>query len=390
MASHTTTVSVPEPQADDVSPSQRALLKALAGLRWAALAAIAVVLVVTRGSLERPELAVLSVAAALCFTAWATHALKHRPTVLLHRPVVAVELGIGMLLQAVDGWVYGYLQSWEVAALASVWPLAAVMTAGLAFGWQWGTAAGAMVALSRLIGLLAPDATLLDDFINEVFSRPPPRFLSVVSNLTLYGLAGAGMGRLSVLQRRAERQEATAQAREELARGLHDGVLQTLALVQRQATDPALVQVARDTDRELRAFLYGPSEPHSATCLADALTASAHHAARRFDIDPTLVLDPDLPHLDAEVVAAAAGAVSEALANAAKHACAAHVTVYAGVEDDEVLVSVHDDGRGIDTAAAGAGAGIARSIQARIAEAGGRAEVRSSPGEGTEVCLWLR
>ncbi len=55
-----------------------------------------------------------------------------------------------------------------------------------------------------------------------------------------------------------------------------------------------------------------------------------------------------------------------------------------------MLVSVHDDGRGIDTVAAGAGAGIARSIQARIAEAGGRAEVRSSLGEGTEVCLWLR
>ncbi len=389
MAFHNTTVTSRQPDVDNVSATERVLLQSLVGLRWASLAVIAVVLVVTRDSLERPELAVLSVAAALCFTAWATYALRHQPTVLLHRPVVAVEAGIAVLLQAGDGWVYGYLQSWEVAALASVWPLAAVMTAGLAFGWRWGAAVGALVALSRLFGLLAPDVSVLDGLFDGAFARPPPRFLSVVSNLALYCLAGAGIGHLSVLQRRAERQESTAKAREELARGLHDGVLQTLALVQRQASDPSLVQMARDTDRELRTFLYGPTDPRPGSHLAEALTASAHHAARRFGIDPTLVLDPDLPELDAEVVAAAAGAVSEALANAAKHAGATHVTVYAGIEDDEVLVSVHDDGRGIDLANVGSGSGIASSIQARITDAGGRAEVRSSPGQGTEVCLWL-
>lgn len=387
---HTTTVTVGQPATGEISATERALLTALAGLRWATLAVIAVVLVVTRESLERPELAVLSVATALCFTAWATHALRHRPAVLLHRPVVAVEMGIGMLLQAGDGWVYGSLQSWEAAALASVWPLAAVMTAGVAFGWRWGAAAGAMVALSRLVGLVAPDVSVLDGLVDGAFSRPPPRFLSVMSNLALYCLAGAGIGHLSVLQRRVERQESTAKARQELARGLHDGVLQTLALVQRQTVEPSLAQMARDTDRELRAFLYGPTDHRPATQLADALTASVRQAARRFGIDPTLVLDPDLPELDAEVVAAAAGAVSEALANAAKHAFAQHVTVYAGVEDEEVLVSVHDDGQGIDPADAVVGAGIAGSIQARLAEAGGRAEIRSGPGQGTEVCLWLR
>ncbi len=226
--------------------------------------------------------------------------------------------------------------------------------------------------------------------IGEGIFRPPPRLLSVVSNLTLYGLAGAGAGQLSVLQRRAERQEATARAREELSRALHDGVLQTLALVQRQASDPALAQVARDTDRELRAFLYGSAEPRPATRLADALSASANDAGRRFGTSPALVVDPDLPDLDPEVVAAASGAVSEALANVAKHASAAHVTVYAGIEGDEVLISVHDDGRGIDAARAGAGAGISGSIQARVVQAGGRVEIRSTPGEGTEVCLWLR
>ncbi len=389
MASYSTTVTADTPQASTLSPTERVLLQALVVLRWAALVVIAVVLVATRGSLGRPELAVVSVASALCFTAWATHALRHQPGVLLHRPVIALEVGIGVLLQAGDGWAYGSFQSWEVAALPSVWPLAGVMTAGVAFGWRWGAAAGVLIATSRLAGLLAPDVNALIG-IGEGIFRPPPRLLSVVSNLTLYGLAGAGAGQLSVLQRRAERQEATARAREELSRGLHDGVLQTLALVQRQASDPALAQVARDTDRELRAFLYGSADPRPATRLADALAASANDAARRFGISPALVVDPDLPDLDPEVVAAASGAVSEALTNVAKHASAAHVNVYAGIEGDEVLISVHDDGRGIDAAHAGAGAGISGSIQAPVAQAGGRVEIRSTPGEGTEVCLWLR
>ena len=35
------------------------------------------------------------------------------------------------------------------------------------------------------------------------------------------------------------------------------------------------------------------------------------------------------------------------------------------------------------------GVGLARSVRARMSEVGGRVEVRSAPGEGAEVCLWL-
>jgi signal transduction histidine kinase len=83
-------------------------------------------------------------------------------------------------------------------------------------------------------------------------------------------------------------------------------------------------------------------------------------------------------------------AVGEALNNAGKHACARHVTVFLEPDDDgHVFCSVKDDGGGFDEAVTVPGVGISRSIVQRMQEAGGRAEVRSHPGEGTEVCLWL-
>jgi signal transduction histidine kinase len=40
-------------------------------------------------------------------------------------------------------------------------------------------------------------------------------------------------------------------------------------------------------------------------------------------------------------------------------------------------------------AATAEGIGLTQSIRGRLTEAGGRVEVRSRPGDGAEVCLWL-
>jgi len=66
------------------------------------------------------------------------------------------------------------------------------------------------------------------------------------------------------------------------------------------------------------------------------------------------------------------------------------VSVYAEVTASEIEVFVRDRGAGFDRAAVPAGRrGIAESIEARLARAGGSASVWSETGSGTEVELRL-
>ena len=103
-----------------------------------------------------------------------------------------------------------------------------------------------------------------------------------------------------------------------------------------------------------------------------------------------MIVADDVPKLRADVLAAVAGAVGEALTNAGKHGAASRVTVYAEPDDSGGLFcSVKDDGGGYDTAAVPDGVGLSRSVRGRMGEVGGRAEVVSAPGFGTEVRLWV-
>jgi len=99
-----------------------------------------------------------------------------------------------------------------------------------------------------------------------------------------------------------------------------------------------------------------------------------------------LVVVGDAPLDDRLRALALAG--REALLNAAHHAGVATVDAYLEVEHHQVALFVRDRGKGFDPAAVDPDRrGLAESVHGRMARAGGRAEVRSSLGEGTEVEL---
>jgi signal transduction histidine kinase len=185
-----------------------------------------------------------------------------------------------------------------------------------------------------------------------------------------------------------ERRERIREAeRAEIAAHLHDSVLQTLALIQRQPDAPReVVRLARGQERELRTWLYGRDRRREEGFTA-ALTAAAAEVEDTYALRvPPVVVGGDRP-LDDDLRALVLAA-REAMVNAAKHAGVAEVSVYAEVDEDEVHVFVRDRGAGFDPDAVPADRhGLADSVRGRMSRHGGRAALRSSPGAGTEVHL---
>ena len=178
-----------------------------------------------------------------------------------------------------------------------------------------------------------------------------------------------------------------ADARADMAAHLHDSVLQTLALIQRKASDPkAVTALARRQERELRQWLYADSSGRGT--LVEAISGEIIDVEDRHGVDLELVSvgDTELtPELTALVKAA-----REAMVNAAKHSGATRVDVYVEVDPDVVSVYVRDRGTGFDLAHMDTDRmGVRGSIVERVKRAGGRAIIRTAPDEGTEVRLEL-
>lgn len=182
---------------------------------------------------------------------------------------------------------------------------------------------------------------------------------------------------------RAER--VRTQERADLAAHLHDSVLQTLALIQRQAHDPAQVaRLARAQERDLRTWLYDEA-PATDTTLAGALKTVAAQVEDAHGISVDVVTVGDTA---AGPVRALVEATREAVTNAAKHAEVPRVDVYAEVSPSAAEVFVRDRGVGFDpTAVADDRLGLRRSVIDRMQRHGGSAEVRSEPGSGAEIRL---
>ena len=182
------------------------------------------------------------------------------------------------------------------------------------------------------------------------------------------------------------RERVRSQERADVAAHLHDSVLQTLALLQKNSGDSAIVAtLARRQERELRAWLYGNDEQPGDSLVA-ALRASAADVEDAHHVPVEVIAVGDAP-LDPDV-AAIAKAAREAMINAAKHAHVDRIDVYAETAGRTVEVFVRDRGVGFDiTSIAEDRMGVRGSIIDRVERHGGTASIRSTPGEGTEVAL---
>jgi signal transduction histidine kinase len=211
--------------------------------------------------------------------------------------------------------------------------------------------------------------------------------VTVVLGLLGLGLiVGPWLFRLSsdLSEERSER--IRSQERADVAAHLHDSVLQTLALIQKSAGDPATVaRLARSQERDLRSWLFDAAGGDPTT-LDAALRALGAEVDETYGVPVEVVCVGDAPV--SESLRALVLATREAVVNAARHSGAAKVDVYAEASAGTVEVFVRDRGVGFDPdAVAPDRHGLRDSIVERMARHGGSAEVRTTPGSGTEIRL---
>ena len=186
-------------------------------------------------------------------------------------------------------------------------------------------------------------------------------------------------------------EHAREHERQELRVFLHDTVLQTLEYIAGGAwgegmdLDELQCLAARQAT-ELRERLEA-LRPEQGSGLVEGLQEAVEEARSLGGRQVLLVVGPideEIPDATASVLTQAA---REALTNVRKHAGASRVVVYCEAKDGEALVTVKDDGKGLDVEDLDPGIGLRESIFERLRRHAGDARLESSPGEGTLVTM---
>ncbi|SNQ48464.1 putative signal transduction histidine kinase [Frankia canadensis] len=320
--------------------------------------------------------------------------------------------------------------------LPALWSASGVFSAALAGGTVGGAAGGVVLAVASFVA----SGSVSDGSVR-------PAVLYVVSGIVVGYLSAAAIRAEAALSQVLSVRAGEAE-RERLARDVHDGVLQVLSLISREAPrGMAAAEVARlaaEQEAALRDLLR-TSRPPAVTCpshlngsgtrrgqpgrasrsshdsdhadvdLGALLMALAHAShpprvtagraasgagpatsggAPEDTPEVVTVSTPGVPvHLRADHAVEIVAAVRAALRNVVLHA-GPGASAWLLVEDDgdAVIVTVRDDGVGIEPgrveqAARQGRIGLAVSICGRIRDLGGEVVVTGRPGRGTEVEL---
>ena len=249
----------------------------------------------------------------------------------------------------------------------------------------------------RVIGALCVGSPAQNQFANE-----SAEMLTKLANVAAIALENAR------LFAQAER-VATLEERRRVAAEMHDGLGQTLsylglmtdqvveflssgkegAALERLGKTRETINIATSDVR--RAINRLMEEPPSQDLLT-RLRAVLDEIASQHDFE--LVWRPELDSTPECSPAAAEQVVNiarEAMINAARHAQARKVSVFAGRRGDEQYVAVEDDGRGFDSSQPAPNGHFGLHImRARAEHIGGRIEIQSMPGQGTRITLWWK
>lgn len=330
-----------------------------------------------RDNFDHPTVGLLVVVLLAAWTGAAIWLYRDRPR---RTPVLLVaDLAVVLAALAVTPWVKSPDFN---ATVPGFYVMGALFAWAIHWHWRGGLVASALIAAFDLLPRSDVDQGNYGNTFLILIGGP------------IVGFMCESLQRMARERDAAERAAAAADERTRLARAVHDGVLQVLAMTQRRGAAAGgewaeLARLAGEQERGLRSLIRQqdtvPDAPGGRVDLAGALEAMATAHPVRVDVATpgTAVL------VDARVAGETVAAVRACLDNVLAHAgpdASAWVLAQAG--PDEVTVSVRDDGPGIapgrlERAAADGRLGVASSIRGRVEEIGGTARVDSGSW-GTE------
>jgi signal transduction histidine kinase len=336
----------------------------------------------------------------VAMTAWSVvTVVVYRRLAVRSLPMIVTDVAVSVaaVLSTVLVDSHARWSSGEIT-LPTVWSSAPAIACAIAYGWRGGLVGAAAVG--------AADFTERGAFTTDA-----------LHNIVIMALAGTAVGYVTELGRnaertliRAQRLEAATRERQRLSRDIHDGVLQVLAMVQRQGTEmggrgAALGRMAGEQELALRSLVNSWHEVDNSSAAQDPVELDLCALLGRLTTSvtasgPRVTLSaPGSPvTLPSAVAREMAAAVSAALDNVRVHggpgADGKGARAWILVEEDaaSVLVTVRDDGPGVppgrlEEARRAGRLGVVHSIVGRLRDVGGSVDVVSVPGQGTEVEL---
>ncbi len=361
------------------------LFRALAVLRFVVAAYVVALNALRWREFDRPVLGWAVVAMVVVWSvvaAWAYDAPRRRGL-----PLLGVDLLVATLALLCTPLVESdAMLARNASTLPSFWVIGAVLAWAVMLGWPGGLATAAFVSAVDLSVRTSPTGTTWGNI-----------FLLLLAA----GVVGYSTGLIreaTEARAQAERVAAALAERARLARVVHDGVLQVLALVQRRGAalggDAAeLGRLAGEQEIALRALVQGQAVPLAGERggSADLPAALARLASRTVTVSGPAEPVP----LPAATVEELTAVVRACLDNVARHVGeGAPAWVLVERLGDGVLVSVRDEGPGIAPGrleqARGEGRlGVSESVSGRMADLGGTARLVTAPGQGAEWELML-
>lgn len=365
------------------------IIKALCWYRIVAAIFAAAVVGFTYDKLEFPTFAIMASGALIVISITIQQISRRDPSILMSSSFVVSELIFASVITVLGGIFYAQGTTSSTLAFGSQYILASVLMAGVAYGIKGGVAGGIIIGLARTVAMLING--------NELTAS---RSLSLLSTTVTFCLAGALVGGVVTILRRAGGELSQAHARDNIARTLHDGVLQTLVIIQKRSKEPEIIDLAANQEKQLRSFLFTNQSKNtdSVVRIHEALEEVSEKFAKLSSIPVAIVVAPDIGDLSKTEIKALSGACLECLTNVAKHSEATSVNIYCEPIEDEIVVSIRDDGKGFDVERAlsnevadgeNSRQGLKGSVIARVEDVGGSVKIKSGPESGTEVEIRL-